>query len=163
LAGEAAKIRVGKQGTQHGTFIAGIYGIAVTGSPVVVNSNGKLGVTSSSARFKQAIRPMEKTSEAILSLKPVTFRYKEDIDPEGIPQFGLVAEEVGKVNPDLVTRDEEGKAYTVRYDPVNAMSRLLTLREADGSQKLQPRMRSAKSSRSLCEGPETARARQLLQ
>ena len=162
MAGEAAKIRIGKQGTQNGTFIAGIYGIAVPGSPVVVNSNGKLGVTSSSARFKQAIRPMEKTSEAILSLKPVTFRYKEDIDPEGIPQFGLVAE-VGKVNPDLVTRDEEGKAYTVRYDAVNAMSRLLTLREANGSQKLQPRMRSAKSSRSLCEGPETARARQLLQ
>jgi trimeric autotransporter adhesin len=64
---------------------------------------------------------MEKASEAILSLKPVTLRYKEDIDPEGIPQFGLVAEEVEKVNPALVTHDEQGKAYTVRYEAVNAM------------------------------------------
>src|SRR6266702_2391538 len=64
---------------------------------------------------------MDKASKAILSLKPVTFRYKEDIDPDGIPQFGLVAEEVEKVNPDLVVRDEEGKAYTVRYEAVNAM------------------------------------------
>jgi trimeric autotransporter adhesin len=122
VAGESAKIRIGKQGTQNGTFIAGIYGIAVTGSPVVVNSGGKLGVgTTSSARFKQAIKPMERASEAILSLKPVTFRYKEDIDPDGIRQFGLVAEDVEKVNPDLVARDEEGKGYTVRYEAVNAM------------------------------------------
>ena len=64
---------------------------------------------------------MEKASEAILALKPVTFRYKHDLDPDGIPQFGLVAEQVEKVNPDLVARDEEGKAYTVRYEAVNAM------------------------------------------
>ena len=57
----------------------------------------------------------------ILALKPVTFRYKEEIDPDGAPQFGLVAEQVEKVNPDLVTRDEQGKAYAVRYDAVNAM------------------------------------------
>src|SRR5207245_1025024 len=72
VAGESAKIRIGKQGTQNGTFIAGVSGVAVTGSPVVVNSSGKLGVGTSSARFKEAIRPMEKASEAILSLKPVT-------------------------------------------------------------------------------------------
>jgi uncharacterized coiled-coil protein SlyX len=64
---------------------------------------------------------MDKASEAILALKPVTFRYKEEIDPEGIPQFGLVAEEVEKVNPDLVARDEDGKVMTVRYEAVNAM------------------------------------------
>ena len=64
---------------------------------------------------------MDKASEAILALKPVTFRYKKELDPEGIPQFGLVAEEVEKVNPDLVVRDEEGKSYTVRYEAVNAM------------------------------------------
>ena len=64
---------------------------------------------------------MDKASEAILALKPVTFRYKKELDPEGIPQFGLVAEEVEKVNPDLVVRDEEGKIYTVRYEAVNAM------------------------------------------
>ena len=67
------------------------------------------------------IKPMDKASEAILSLKPVTFRYKKELDPEGIPQFGLVAEQVEKVNPDLVARDEQGKPYTVRYEAVNAM------------------------------------------
>ena len=108
-AGEANTIRIGKQGTQKATFIAGIFGTAVTGSTVVVTSGGKLGVATSSARFKEAIKPMDKASEAILNLKPVTFRYKEDIDPDGIPQFGLVAEEVEKVNPDLVVRDEDGK------------------------------------------------------
>src|SRR5256712_8901107 len=64
---------------------------------------------------------MEKTSEAILALKPVSFRYKEEIDPDGIPQFGLIAEEVEKVNPDLVGRDDQGKVNTVRYEAVNAM------------------------------------------
>jgi uncharacterized coiled-coil protein SlyX len=75
----------------------------------------------SSAHFKEQIKPMEKASEAILALKPVTFRYKEEIDPDGIPQFGLVAEEVEKVNPDLVVRDEDGKVSTVPYEAVNAM------------------------------------------
>jgi hypothetical protein len=64
---------------------------------------------------------MDKASEAILALKPVTFHYKKEFDPEGIPQFGLVAEDVAKVNPDLVVRDAEGKVYTVRYEAVNAM------------------------------------------
>src|SRR5437016_1896296 len=103
------------------TFIAGIHGVAVTGSAVTVNSNGQLGVGPSSERFKEAIKPMDKTSEAILSLQPVTFRYKKDLDPNGIPQFGLVAEQVEKVNPDLVARDGEGKPYTERYEAVNAM------------------------------------------
>src|SRR5205823_3326610 len=83
--------------------------------------NGHLGVLVSSQRFKDEIKPMDKSSEAILSLKPVTFRYKHNIDPKNIPQFGLAAEEVEKVNPDLVTRDAEGKAFTVRYEAVNAM------------------------------------------
>jgi len=120
-AGEANTIRLGKQGTQRSTFIAGIVGTAVSGSTVVVNSSGKLGVAASSARFKEAVKPMDKASEAILSLKPVSFRYKEEIDPEKIPQFGLIAEEVEKVNPDLVVRDADGKVNTVRYDAVNAM------------------------------------------
>jgi hypothetical protein len=121
VAGEAAKIRIGKQGTQNGTFIAGIFGVPITGSTVVVNSNGRLGVATSSARFKDAIKPMADASEAILALKPVTFRYKHELDPDGIRQFGLVAEQVEKVNPDLVARDAEGKVYTVRYEAVNAM------------------------------------------
>src|SRR5204863_5495705 len=80
-----------------------------------------LGTTTSSVRYKEAIKPMDKASEAILALQPVTFRYKHDLDPDSIPQFGLVAEDVEKVNPDLVARDEQGKPYTVRYDAVNAM------------------------------------------
>ena len=91
------------------------------GVGVIVDTNGHLGTVSFLATFKDEIKPMDKASEAILSLKPVTFRYKHELDPEGIPQFGLVAEEVEKVNPDLVARDEKGKAYTVRYEAVNAM------------------------------------------
>ena len=121
VAGEANTIRIGKQGTQRTTFIAGISGGTVTGTAVVVDSNGQLGVAPSSQRFKDAIQPMNKASEAILALKPVTFRYKQELDPKRIPQFGLVAEEVEKVNSDLVARDDEGKPYTVRYEAVNAM------------------------------------------
>jgi hypothetical protein len=121
VAGEANTIRIGKQGTQKSTFIAGISGTAVSGNTVVVNSTGKLGVATSSVRFKQAIKRMDKASEAILKLNPVTFRYKEEIDPDAIPQFGLIAEEVEKVNLDLVGRDENGKVNTVRYEAVNAM------------------------------------------
>ena len=120
-AGEANTIRIGTNGTQSATFIAGINGTAVTGVAVVVNSNGQLGIVASSQRFKDQIKPMDKASEAILALKPVTFRYKHELDPEGIPQFGLVAEEVDKVNPDLVVRDAQGEPYTVRYEAVNAM------------------------------------------
>jgi len=121
VAAEANTIRIGTQGTQTGTFIAGISGAAVTGLAVKVNAAGKLGTPPSSARFKDEIKPMDKASEAILALKPVTFRYKHDLDPDGIPQFGLVAEQVEKVNPDLVARDDQGKPFTVRYEAVNAM------------------------------------------
>ena len=88
---------------------------------MIVNSSGQLGTVLSSERFKEAIKPMDKVSEAILSLQPVTFRYKQELDPNGIPQFGLIAEQVEKVNPDLVVRDEDGKVTTVRYEAVNAM------------------------------------------
>jgi hypothetical protein len=121
VAGESNKIRIGQQGTHNGTFIAGISGVAVTRPQVVVNANGRLGVTASSARFKDEIKPMGEASEAILALKPVTFHYKKEIDPDGIPQFGLVAEDVAQINPTLISRDRDGKPYTVRYEAVNAM------------------------------------------
>jgi hypothetical protein len=122
VAAEANTIRIGKKETQTATFIAGISGKTASGGVAVyVNANGKLGTTVSSARFKEQIKPMDKASEAIHALKPVTFRYKQELDPEGIPQFGLVAEEVEKVNADLVARDDQGKVYTVRYEAVNAM------------------------------------------
>jgi uncharacterized coiled-coil protein SlyX len=122
VAGESNTIRIGTLGTQTATYIAGIMGrTAPMGTPVFVNANGQLGTTPSSARFKDHIKPMDKASEAVLALKPVTFHYKKELDPHGIPQFGLVAEEVEKVNPDLVSRDAKGKVYTVRYEAVNAM------------------------------------------
>jgi len=122
VAGEANTIRIGTGETQTTTFIAGISGATVAGGVgVIVDSSGHLGTVTSSERFKDAIKPMDKASEAILSLKPITFHYKKELDPESIPQFGLVAEDVAKVNPDLVARDDQGKPYTVRYEAVNAM------------------------------------------
>ena len=122
-ATDGKTIRIGRAGIQDHTYIAGISGVPLAGgAPVVVRTDGQLGIASiSSARFKQQIKPMDKASEAILALKPVTFLYKKDIDPQSTPQFGLVAEQVAKVNPDLVTRDDKGELYTVRYDAVNAM------------------------------------------
>jgi trimeric autotransporter adhesin len=121
VAGEAGTIRIGTPGTQTKTFIAGISDAAIGGMEVRVNQNGRLGTVPSSKRFKEGIKPMDKASEVLLALRPVTFRYKAEIDPGGIPHFGLVAEEVEKVNPDLVLRDKEGKPYSVRYEAVNAM------------------------------------------
>jgi hypothetical protein len=121
-ADESKTIRIGTQGTQTGTYIAGIYGTTVAKSVAVfIDSNGHLGTKASSQRFKDEIKPMDNASEAILALKPVSFRYKKEIDPDRTPQFGLVAEQVQKVNPDLVVRDADGKPYTVRYEAVNAM------------------------------------------
>ena len=120
LAAESNTIRIGSPQLQSATYIAGIFNATIPdGAPVYVASNGKLGTVISSARFKKDIGPMDKASEDILALKPVTFHYKTD--SKGRRQFGLIAEEVAQVNPDLVVRDTEGKPYTVRYDQVNAM------------------------------------------
>ena len=106
----------------HSCYIGNIFNqSSPSGLAVFVNSDGKLGTIMSSRRFKEDIKPMDKASEAILALQPVAFRYKKDFDPTGTAQFGLVAEDVAKVNPDLVVRDKEGKPYSVRYDQVNAM------------------------------------------
>ncbi len=121
-ARESNRIRIGTNGTHRNTFIAGISGVTVAdGVGVIIDARGHLGTVVSSERFKDQIKPMDKTSEAILALQPVTFRYKHELDPIGIPQFGLVAEQVEKVNPALVARDDQGKPYTVRYEAVNAM------------------------------------------
>lgn len=103
-------------------FIDHIFnGTSSGGVGVFVNANGRLGTLTSSRRFKEDIKPMGKASEAILALKPVTFHYKRELDADRIPQFGLVAEDVEKVNPDLIVRDENGRAYSVRYEQVNSM------------------------------------------
>ncbi|PYL25704.1 MAG: hypothetical protein DMF44_01720 [Verrucomicrobia bacterium] len=122
MADESNAIRIGAKRIHQNTFIAGIHGTTVAGGiGVIIDGKGHLGTATSSARFKDEIKPMDKASEAILALKPVTFHYKHELDPEGIPQFGLVAEQVEKVDSNLVARDEEGKPYTVRYEAVNAM------------------------------------------
>ena len=103
-------------------FIGNIRGVTTAiadAIPVVIDSVGQLGTMSSSRRFKHEIKPMDEASEAILALKPVTFRYRSD--RSGAPQFGLIAEEVADVNPDLVVSDDKGEVYTVRYEAVNAM------------------------------------------
>jgi hypothetical protein len=135
VATESNVIRIGAQvavtdqfGVTHAahtsTYIAGISGAdAIGGDPVFITSDGKLGTINppSSARFKDDIKPMNEASETILGLRPVTFRYKKDFDPKGSQQFGLVAEDVEKIAPDLVKRDRDGNLQTVRYEAVNAM------------------------------------------
>ena len=112
----------GVAGESNSCYIASIFNqTSASGTQVFINSNNKLGTSTSSKRFKEDIKPMDNASTAVFSLKPVTFRYKQDIDPDRKGQFGLVAEDVEKVNPDLVVRDKEGKPYSVRYDAVNAM------------------------------------------
>jgi hypothetical protein len=121
VKGESNTIRIGNTDI-IATHISGISGQTVVGGAAVfVDSHGKLGTMTASTRFSDEIKPMDKASEAILTLKPVTFRYKREIDPRNVRQFGLIAEEVEKVAPDLVGRDEKGKIYSVRYEAVNAM------------------------------------------
>jgi hypothetical protein len=134
-------ICIGAQGsnTSNSCYIGQIFNAtAPGGSPVFIDANSKLGTMTSSKRFKEDIQPMDKGSEALFSLKPVTFRYKKEIDPAGTSQLGLVAEDVEKVNPDLVVRDKDGKPYSVRYDQVNAMvlnEFLKARRQIDAQQK----------------------------
>jgi hypothetical protein len=136
VAADSGTLRIGNI-RQTAAYIQGIYGQTVaSGVGVIIDAFGHLGTVQSSAAFKEAIKPMDKASEAILALQPVTFRYKKEFDPEGIPQFGLVAEEVEKVNPDLVARDEEGKIMSVRYEAVNAMLLNEFLKEHQAVQEL---------------------------
>jgi hypothetical protein len=136
VSGDENTIRIGDVQTR--AFIAGIYA-TTTGSsttlPVIVDSNGQLGTAVSSERFKKDIKPMQEASESILALKPVSFHYKSD--NTNTPQFGLVAEEVASVNPNLVVRDKNGKPYTVRYEAVNAMLLNEFLKEHSTVEKLE--------------------------
>ncbi len=120
VAGDNNTIRIGAGASS--TFISGIAGVTIgSGAPVYVNSSGQLGTITSSERFKQDIHSMGAASDLLLALRPVTFRYKPELDPNGTPQFGLIAEEVSQVDPDLVVRDDKNRIYTVRYEAVNAM------------------------------------------
>jgi len=111
----------GVAGESNTTRIKNVYSSVASGRAVYVNSDNKIGTLMSSGRFKHEIKLMDKASEAILALKPVTFRYKKEIEPNGAIMFGLIAEEVEKVAPELVTRNDKGEVETVRYDAVNGM------------------------------------------
>jgi hypothetical protein len=119
VAAESGVIRIGTMGTQTKTYIAGIYGTSVSGSAVVVSSTGQLGVVVSSERFKTDIAPMGSDTEKLQALRPVKFHLKTD--PHGAVQYGLIAEEVAKVYPELVIRDETGRIDGVRYDELAPM------------------------------------------
>jgi hypothetical protein len=119
VAGEDDTIRIGARGTQKATFIAGIYGTAVRGNVVMVSSTGQLGVVVSSERYKTAVAPMVSNSGKLQQLRPVTFHLKTD--PHGALQYGLIAEEVAKVYPELVIRDQKGRIDGVRYDELAPM------------------------------------------
>jgi hypothetical protein len=137
VAGESNTMRIGGD-SQTRAFIAGIRGVATGNADaiaVLIDSDGQLGTLSSSRRFKKDVKPMNKASEAILGLKPVTFHYKSD--GTATPQFGLIAEEVAEANPDLVVRDQNGEIYTVRYEAVNAMLLNEFLKEHRKVQKLE--------------------------
>jgi hypothetical protein len=128
----------GVPGESNACYIASIFGqTSANGIPVLINSSNKLGTATSSKRFKEEIKPMDKASEALLGLKPVTLRYKKEIDAAGTSQFGLVAEDLEAINPDLVVHDQEGRPYTVRYDAVNAMLLNEFLKEHRQVQKLE--------------------------
>jgi hypothetical protein len=103
------------------TRIRNVYGSVATDRAVYVTADNKIGTLSSSRRYKEEITPMNEASDALFALKPVTFRYKKTIDPARVLSFGLIAEEVAEISPELITRDKEGKPQTVRYDAVNAM------------------------------------------
>ena len=139
VAGDSNTVRIGNSFVHNRTFIGAVRGVTTGNNntvPVIIDSNGQLGTISSSARFKKDITAMAKASEAVLALKPVTFHYKSD--KTNRPEFGLIAEEVAKVNPDLVVRDDKGQIYTVRYEAVNAMllnEFLKARRQIDAQQK----------------------------
>jgi hypothetical protein len=119
------------------TWIRNVYASVANSRQVYVNSDNKIGTLASSRRYKDEIRPMAKASEAILSLRPVSFRYKKEVDPTRCLSFGLIAEEVAHIDPDLVTPDPNGKPETVRYEAVNAMLLNEFLKEHQKVEKLE--------------------------
>ena len=138
---------VGGQNVDHSCFIGEIFGeTSSSGTAVFINSEGRLGTATSSQRFKDNIKPMDKASESLFALKPVRFHYKKEIDPTRTSQFGLVAEDVEKVDPALVVRDKEGKPYSVRYDQVNAMLLNEFLKEHSKVEKQQAIIAELKST-----------------
>jgi hypothetical protein len=141
LVSGSGNVYIGSQGADHTesntTRIRNIYGSSAYERPVYVNGDEKIGTLSSSRRYKEEIKPMGQASETLFGLKPVTFRYKKDVDRSQALSFGLIAEEVAEISPDLITRDKEGKPETVRYEAVNAMLLNEFLKEHKKVEKLE--------------------------
>jgi len=137
VTSDSGTTRIGT--VQGAIYLAGIAGqiVGAGGTTCYVDNDGKLGVFLSSRRFKTDIADMGAASEALLALRPITFRYKPELDKTRTPQFGLVAEEVAKINPDLVTRDAKGELTTVRYEAVNAMMLNEFLKEHKKTEELE--------------------------
>jgi len=112
---------IGVAGEDNTTRIANIYPSVANQRAVYVNADNKIGTLASSRRFKEGIKPMDKASEVLFALKPVSFRYKKEFDAGRAPMFGLIAEDVEQVDPGLVSRNEKGEVETVRYEQINAM------------------------------------------
>ncbi|MEY2538350.1 MAG: hypothetical protein QOG67_2090 [Verrucomicrobiota bacterium] len=170
LQTESNTIRIGTTsgGNSHtAAFIAGISGatLSPSGTAVFINSNGQLGTINSSRRFKTDIKPMDDASDVLLSLRPVTFRYKPEIDAKGIPQFGLIAEEVAEVCPDLVIHDNKGEIQTVRYEQVNAMLLNEFLKQhghiADLDKEQQTQLAALRNENTKLRAENTANAKRL--
>jgi len=143
-------------------FIGHIFGTTSSGGTAVfINSDGRLGTQVSSRRFKEEIKPMERSSEALYALKPVTFRYKKEFDPQGILQFGLVAEDVEAVNPDLVVRDKEGRVNTVHYEVINAMLLNEFLKEHGKVQELEAKVARQQNDSEASEAKQREQIRAL--
>jgi hypothetical protein len=121
----------GVAGASNTTWISNVFASVASGRAVYVNSDNKIGTLSSSRRYKEEVKPMGQASETLFGLKPVTFRYKKEVDRSQALSFGLIAEEVAEISPDLITRDKEGKPETVRYEAVNAMLLNEFLKEHD--------------------------------
>src|ERR1051325_730171 len=139
VAGDSNTIRIGDNNFQTATYVGGIAGqtVGAGGTTCYVDNDGKLGVFLSARRYKESIQPMDKASAALYSLKPITFRYKPEFDKSGTPQFGLIAEEVAAVNPDLIVRNAKGEVSTVRYEAINVMLLNEFLKEHQKVEKLE--------------------------
>ena len=159
VSGESHTIRIGTAPDQTDAYIAGVYTATATDRPVYVDSNGHLGTLSSSRRYKEKIKAMDKASEALFALKPVTFHYKKD--PASTGSYGLIAEEVAKVSTDLITRDEHGQPQTVRYEAVNAMLLNEFLKEHRKVESLQKAMADQQSENVAIRAMLTEQAAQI--
>ena len=149
VAAEANTILIGHQGSQTATFIAGISGISVTGDAVVVSNTGQLGIVVSSARYKRDIHDMDAVSDNLMKLRPVTFRYKSD--PTGTRQYGLIAEEVARMYPELVTIGADGRVESVHYHELIPMLLNEIQKQAEQIKRLNAKVAEGSAARASFE------------